>query len=106
MELTMFDLKDVNIIEGVVESDEDEYFAALQRAINSGHAWKMQGSYGRAMMDAIEMGKCMLGPDPARDYWGNRVPARDEVQSGTKGSYAFVAEKYGTEWADTMKEVV
>jgi len=36
-------------------------------AINS-DGWKLQGSYGRAMKDAIESGRRMLGMNPTRDY--------------------------------------
>lgn len=54
------------------------------------------------MMDAIKAGACMLGKAPARDYYGNRIPSRDEVQEGTKGSYQFVSRANGEEWADMM----
>ena len=94
----------IAIIENPDLDNEIEYFTELQRAINSGVAWSFQGSYGRAMMDAIESGNCMLGKQPARDYWGNRIPSRDEVQAGTKGSFDFVARRFGQEWADLMAE--
>lgn len=97
-------LQDINTIEGGSNS-EAVYFAAIQRAINSGTAWSFQGSYGRAMMAAIESGHCMLGPNDARDYYGNHVPSRDQVQEGTKGSYTFVADRHGSEWADAMEKV-
>lgn len=88
-----------------IESDEnasaEDYYLAIQRAINSG-MWGLQGSYGRAMMAAIEEGLCILGKKPARDYYGNRIPSRDEVQDGTKGSYTYCARAHGTEWADMM----
>lgn len=64
--------------------------AALQRMIDAG-AWSFEGSMGRAMMAAIEDGRCILGPEPAFDYWGNRIPSRDEVQPGTKGSVEYAA---------------
>ena len=64
--------------------------AALQRMIDAG-AWSFEGSMGRAMMAAIEDGRCVLGPEPARDYWGNRIPSRYEVQAGTKGSVEYAA---------------
>lgn len=93
-------LDDILAIEG--ESTEDEYFESIQRAINTGSAWSFQGSYGRAMMDAISSGHCMLGKRSASDYWGNHIPARDEVKEGTKGSYQFVADAMGDEWAERM----
>lgn len=66
--------------------------ASLQDLIDAGH-WGLEGSIGRAMMRAIEDGRCILGPEPARDYWGNRIPAEYMVERGTKGSieYALAA---------------
>ena len=95
-------MQDIYTIEEDTEATEEDYFYSIQRAINSG-AWGLQGSYGRAMMDAIEGGFCLLGKQPARDYYGNRIPSRDEVQEGTKGSYQFCAQTPGTEWADMME---
>lgn len=78
--------------------------AALQRIINRG-MWSLQGSFGRTMMAAIEEGRCLLGPAPARDYWGNFIPSRDQVKPGTKGSWQYVAERFGEEHANAMLEV-
>jgi len=100
----MLTLNDINTIESDEEVSEEEYFLSIQRAINSG-AWSLQGSYGRTMMDAINAGRCVLGKTRARDYWGNTIPSRDDVKQGTKGSYDFVADAMGTEWADMMAEV-
>jgi hypothetical protein len=41
-----------------------------------------------------------------RDYYGNYIPSRDQVQVGTKGSYKFVSEHMGSEWATKMNEVI
>lgn len=101
----MFDLNDIDNIEGADnECSELEYYASIQRAINSG-MWGLQGSYGRTMMDAISSGQCLLGKSGARDYYGNYIPGRDEVKEGTKGSYDFVADAMGAEWADMMAAV-
>lgn len=62
---------------------------AYQRLINSGQAWLMEGSIGRAAMGLIESGQCILGTVGHRDYYGNYVPSRFEVKSGTKGSIAY-----------------
>lgn len=97
----MFDLQDIDNIEAGAESEE-AYYASLQQAINSGSAWSLQGSYGRAMMEAIESGACLLAKFPARDYWGNFIPSRDQVKAGTKGSYEYVADAMGAEYADVM----
>lgn len=74
------------------------YAISIQRAINSG-MWSLRGSYGLAMMQAIEDGQAMLGPNSARDYWGNFIPSRSQVQAGTKGSREFVVEAMGENWA-------
>lgn len=90
-----FGVADVNAIEQ--DGVGADYYLGLQRAINGG-LWSLQGSYGRSMMGAIESGMCMLGTERARDYWGNFIPARTDVQEGTKGSAGFVRERMGDEW--------
>ena len=62
--------------------------AELQGLIDSG-TWGLEGSIGRAMMAAITNGECILGPEPAWDYWGSRIPAHHEVQPGTLGSIEY-----------------
>jgi hypothetical protein len=101
----MLTLQDINTIESDEDITGEEFYLAMQRAINGG-SWSLQGSYGRAMMDAISAGYCLLGRERAKDYWGNTIPSRDDVKQGTKGSYEFVADAMGTEWADMMAEVV
>lgn len=103
--MSEFGLNDVLALEGEADPSEEELACSLQRAINSGSAWSFQGSYGRSMMDAIESGVCMLGLNAARDYWGNRIPNRSEVQEGTKGSRGFVVERSGEEWAVMLEGV-
>jgi hypothetical protein len=103
--MSNLNLNDVLVIEGEQESTEEGYYASLQRAINSLDAWKLQGSYGRTMMAAIEEGRCMLGRKPTADYYRNRIPSRDEVQAGTKGSRQFVVQMYGEAWAADMEAV-
>lgn len=99
----MMTLNDIDTIESDEEATEEDYYFAIQRAINSG-MWALQGSYGRNMMHAIEAGFCMLGRDQARDYYGNTIPSRDDVKKGTKGSYEYVVRYAGEEWADLMLE--
>lgn len=102
--MSEFTLNDINTIEHEHDSEE-QYFAAIQRAINDGTAWKFQGSYGRAMMNAIECGRCMLGVRAAFDYYGNRIPGRSEVKEGTKGSLEYVRANSGDYWADLMQSI-
>ena len=99
-----FDLKDVRTIEEDEDASPFEVSTALQRAINAG-MWSLQGSYGRSMMYAIEAGQCLLGRSDCRDYYRKHIPSRDQVQEGTKGSYDYVVERMGREWADRMREV-
>lgn len=87
------------------ELDEKATAKMMQGMVNSGMAWRMQGSYGRAAMRAIEAGQIMLGKDGHRDYWGNYVPGRKEVKAGTKGSFGYVAEAMGNGWALSMAKV-
>ena len=100
----MFNLNDIENIEYDNGCDELEYYASIQRAINDG-LWSLQGSYGRTMMGAIESGSCLLGKGGFRDYWGNYIPSRDQVKTGTKGSYEFVADRMGDEYAEMMAAV-
>jgi hypothetical protein len=100
----MLTIHDINIIESE-DADEVEYFQAVQRAINSGSAWSLQGSYGRTMMQAIVDGYCILGKNSTRDYYGNHIPSRFDVQPGSVGSREFVANAQGEEWASEMEAV-
>ena len=100
----MIDLQDIEIIEGDTTCTTQQYYETIQKAINTG-LWGMQGSYGRTLMSALEGGYCMLGKSPARDYYGNRIPSRDEVKSGTKGSREYVVDAVGEDWANYMEAV-
>lgn len=100
----MGNYSDVMMVEGVdgyEAEDEMEFALGVQRMINAGQ-WALQGSFGRQMMRMITEGQCMLGNSGARDYYGNYIPSRDEVQDGTKGSKSYVAEMMGEEWAEAM----
>lgn len=96
-------LQDILNVEGEASSEEN-YYISLQRMINAGQ-WSLQGSTGRAMMAAIENGRCALGTDPARDYWRNRIPSRDEVEPGTKGSLLYVEQQAGANWRAMIEGV-
>ena len=84
----------MTLVEQVIEyeegemSEEDE-IAFFQSMIDNGSVWHFQGHYGRTAADLIESGYCVLGPNGVRDYWGNYVPSRDEVEPGTKGSVEY-----------------
>lgn len=72
------------------DADEEEVIACYQELVNSGDAWQLEGHVGRTAMDLISAGKIMLGEEGHRDYYGNYVPSRHEVQPGTKGSSEYV----------------
>ena len=96
-------------VEQITDYEQDELdemgdALVLQTAINAGQ-WALQGSYGRAMMDAIQSGQCALGRDSAHDYWGNFIPSRDMVKEGTPGSIEYVRQQMGDDWAEQIEEV-
>ena len=68
------------------EAEPEEYRLAMQAIIDSGDCWMMDGSTGRAAMDMLWIGACVLPEVEHRDYWGNRVPSRHQVQPGSTGS--------------------
>lgn len=74
------------------DATAEDYLAAMQSLVNSGDAWKLEGSVGRAAMSLIDQGVLMLGDTGHDDYWGNYVPSRHEVQPGTKGSRQYVTD--------------
>jgi hypothetical protein len=65
----------------------------LQKLIDSGMAWRLEGATGRAAMDAIRAGYCMLGEDSHTDFWGQFVPSRFDVEPGTMGSRGYFEER-------------
>ena len=99
-----FTTQDIQTLEVDEDSTLEDEVAAIQRAINSGQ-WGLQGSYGRAMMHALTEGFCLLGREDARDYYGNHIPSRTQVQAGTKGSYEYVAQRFGRTHADKVAAI-
>lgn len=79
--------------------------ATIQALINSGLAWRMEGSIGRACMAAIERGDCMCGVERRRDAYGNMVPSRYDLQEGTKGTFEFVVDHNDEAYAQAMADV-
>lgn len=65
---------------------EEDTIECIQGLINSGLAWKLEGSVGRLAMQYLEAGLCELGETSFRDYYGNKIPSKYEVKPGTKGS--------------------
>jgi hypothetical protein len=66
---------------------QSEYgYSEMQDMINSGIAWKMEGSIGRKAMSLLECGACMLPEEMHKDYYGNTIPSREMLKEGTKGT--------------------
>ena len=73
---------------------QEEYGVAnMQRLIDDGSVWHMEGSMGRNAMSLLETGQCMLPKKQYKDFYGNIIPSRDDVKPGTTGSYQN-ASKY------------
>jgi len=72
-------------VEQIIELQNEYGITEIQDNINSGLAWLLEGSYGRAANETLESGMCMLPEVPRKDYWGNIVPSRNDLY-GTKGS--------------------
>ena len=80
--------------ENAFESEDSETArAGLQALINSGAAWKLEGSVGRAAMAAIETGACAVGVEAHRDFYGNLVPSRDMLAPGSVGTVEYMKEQ-------------
>lgn len=87
------------------ELSEQEEAKFLQKIINDGSIWNLQGVYGRSAMEAMEKGLCILGKRGFKDHYGNYVPSRSEAKEGTKGTVSYSALKQGQEWADLISNI-
>jgi hypothetical protein len=69
--------------------------SGLQGLIDSGSAWRLEGALGRAAMDALRAGACVLPPTPQPDAYGSLTPSYELVEDrvGSPGSVAN-AEAY------------
>lgn len=73
--------------QSITKLQKDYGYDEMQRMINDGSAWKMEGSFGRQAMVNIESGACMLPKSFKNDAYGNTIPSRDVLKDGTKGTY-------------------
>jgi len=86
----------MNSLEAVmtITNDEDatqeDEIAAMQSLIDSGMAWHMEGSIGRACMDAIKTGYCTVGKQSHTGAYGQHIPAINELEKGTQGTPEYV----------------
>jgi hypothetical protein len=71
----------------MIKAMQQQYgLSQLQAWIDSGQAWHLEGSVGRAAMNALESGACLLPDIGHVDVWGNIVPGRQHLAAGTKGT--------------------
>ena len=73
--------------QSITKLQKEHGFDEMQKLINDGSAWKLEGSFGRQAMALLESGACMLPKSFKVDYYGNRIPSRDVLKAGTKGTY-------------------
>ena len=74
------------------DATEDEMLDLYQHLVNTGEAWTLEGHVGRTAHALIESKRIALGVEPCRDFWGNRVPSRDEIEPGYPGAAEFARE--------------
>lgn len=92
-----YNYMNMSIVDSIIdfengEMELEEQVELVQKLIDSGMAWNLQGSYGRMAMDFINAGLCTLGPKATRDAYGNKIPSIDEVAPGSKGSREYASE--------------
>ena len=66
-------LEAIEIAEGNKEVSEDQYIGAWQYLIDNGHAWQLQGWYGRVASSLIQQGLC---------YYPTVKPKKKPVNTG------------------------
>lgn len=88
-------------IEKITKLQERYGVTQTQKGINTGEIWSFEGSVGRFAMDCLKSGICVLPEKATYDYYGNRIPSRDEVKEGTTGSLKL-AQKF---WSGVEDDV-
>ena len=73
-------------IEEIEALQAEHGLTQMQTLITSGDVWKFEGSMGRAAMENLKSGACFLPIAATIDYYGNRIPSRNELKEGTKGT--------------------
>lgn len=71
--------------------------AEMQKMIDSGLVWKLEGAMGRAAMDALRMGMCVLPPEVQSDYYGSPIPSYPLVAEGSPGSVGLAEDYFDLE---------
>ena len=73
-------------LERITEMQKAYGVTQTQEMINNGECWRMDGSVGRFVADCLRIGVCMLPEHRNRDYYGNIVPSRNDIEKGSNGS--------------------
>ena len=74
-------------ISTIYKLQRENGLSEIQELINSGMAWKMEGAMGRYAMELLRSGVCILPRKAVIDAYGNKVPSRNELVSGTLGTF-------------------
>ncbi len=68
-------------------TDEEVYdIETVQKRINDGSVWHLEGAEGREASRLLKAGLCELGYKRHKDFWGNVVPSRFDLKPGTMGA--------------------
>lgn len=73
-------------IRDIRKHQEAAGYDKMQNIIDTGMVWHMEGAMGREAMHLLEIGACFLPNKAYRDAYGNKVPPRSELSSGTTGT--------------------
>jgi len=82
-------------IKTIKELQRQYGYADMQKKIDTGIVWKLEGSYGREARQLLISGVCFLPKKFHKDYYGNLVPARQALKPGTQGTLENSQEFWG-----------
>lgn len=73
-------------LEQITELQKQYGVTKTQEGINSGNIWCFEGSVGRFADDCLRIGACYLPEYETQDYYGSKIPPRNVLREGTKGT--------------------
>ena len=73
-------------LEQITELQKQYGVTKTQEGLNTGEIWFSEGSVGRFADDCLRIGVCMLPEHPTQDYYGSKIPPRNVLREGTKGT--------------------